>query len=103
MRLETFSYLPPFSEDELAAQVRAIVERGLVVAVEHAEQPDPYDPYWTLWGLPLFGVDDPGEALAAVQACREAHPAHYVRVNGYDSVRQGQVVSFVAYRPENGV
>ncbi len=100
MRLETFSYLPELSEQEVAAQVRSILERGLVVGIEHTEQPDPYDHYWTLWKLPLFGVRDPEIVLDALEACRAANPNAYVRVNGYDSLRQGQVVAFVAARPE---
>lgn len=102
MRLETFSYLPELTEEEVASQVRSILERGLVVGIEHAEEPDPYDHYWTLWKLPLFGVRNPEVVLDALGQCRAANPRAFVRVNGYDSVRQGQVVSFVAHRPEEG-
>jgi ribulose-bisphosphate carboxylase small chain len=100
MRLETFSYLPELSEDETAAQIRSIVDRGLVVAIEHSERADPYDHYWTLWTLPLFGVHDPDAVLETIAACRSANPGSYVRVNGYDPIRQGQVVSFVVHRPD---
>jgi ribulose-bisphosphate carboxylase small chain len=98
-RLETFSYLPTFSEEETAAQVRHIVERGLVVAIEHTEAPDPRSPYWTLWKLPLFDVRDPELVLADLDACRREHPDSYVKVVGYDAGQQGQVVSFVVHRP----
>jgi ribulose-bisphosphate carboxylase small chain len=40
--------------------------------------------------------------LAELEACRMAHPDAYIKINGYDPVRQGQVVSFVAFRPERG-
>lgn len=99
-RLETFSYLPPLTGAEIAGQVRAIVDRGLVVALETSEEADPYDHYWSLWRLPLFSVHDPDVVLAALEECRRANPGSYVRVNGYDRFRQGQVLSFVAYRPE---
>lgn len=99
MRLETFSYLPELSADEIEAQVRSILDRGLVVGIEHSPAPDPYDHYWTLWKLPLFGVRDPDVVLEALADCRAANPDAYVRVNGYDPVRQGQVVSFVPYPP----
>jgi ribulose-bisphosphate carboxylase small chain len=97
-RLETFSYLE-LAPDELAAQLRHIVERRLVVAIEYSERPDPYDHYWRLWKLPLFGVTDTGAVERQLAECREANPDVYVKVNGYDPRRQGQVVSFVAYRP----
>lgn len=100
MRLETFSYLPALSEEEIAAEIRAIVARGLVVGIELTERPDPYDHYWTFWKLPLFDVDDPAAVLGELEECRRANPGAYLRVSGYDPVRQGQVVSFVAYRPE---
>ena len=99
MRLETFSYLPELSASEIEAQVRSILDRDLVVAIEHTRRVDPRDHYWTLWKLPLFDVHDPDLVLESIQDCRRANPGDYVRVNGYDSKRQGQVTSFVVYRP----
>ncbi len=100
MRLETFSYLPLLSEHEAAAQIRSILDRRLVVAIEYTREPDPYDHYWTLWKLPLFGIDEPDAVLGELAECTRAHPDAYVRINGYDSLRQGQVASFVVRRPD---
>ncbi len=100
MRLETFSYLPELSGEQLARQVRSILLRHLVVGIEYTTAPDPFDHYWTMWKLPLFGTDDPEAVLAELSACRQANPGAYIKVNGYDRSRQGQVVSFVAARPE---
>jgi ribulose-bisphosphate carboxylase small chain len=100
MRLETFSYLPELSSDEIEAQVRSILARGLVVAIEHSPRFDPRDHYWTLWRLPLFAVDDPSLVLGEIDECVREHADEYVRVNGYDADRQGQVASFVVHRPE---
>jgi len=102
MKLETFSYLPELTAAEVAAQIRSIVGRGLVVGIELTEEPDPYDQYWTLWKLPFFDVGDPEPVLAELEACRRANPGAYVRVSGYDPVRQGQVASFVVHRPQQG-
>ncbi len=99
MRLETFSYLPEFTPEQMEAQIDSILERGLVVAIEHTRQVDPRDHYWTLWQLPLFDVHDPEFVLEAIRECRRANPTHFIRVNGYDSRRQGQVVSFGVHRP----
>ena len=33
MRLETFSYLPDLTAEEVAAQVRSVLDRGLVVGI----------------------------------------------------------------------
>ncbi len=99
MRFETFSYLPELTGEEIEAQIRSILERRLVVAIEHTLEPDLYDHYWTLWKLPLFGVSEPDRVLDELEECRRENPDAYVRVNGYDAVRQGQVVSFVVHRP----
>jgi ribulose-bisphosphate carboxylase small chain len=98
-RYGTFSYLPPFSDDELVRQVDAILRQGLVPAIEHTERPDPRDAYWNMWKLPLFEARSGQEVLAELQACRRAHPSSFVKLNGYDPTRQGQAASFVVHRP----
>ena len=100
MRLETFSYLPELSSEQLTQQIRSILGRHLVVGIEYTDGLDPYDHYWTMWKLPLFDTDDPAAVLAELEACRQANPGAYIKVNGYDPVRQGQVVSFVAAQPQ---
>jgi ribulose-bisphosphate carboxylase small chain len=99
MRLETFSYLPELSGEQLAQQVRSILGRRLVVGIEYTTAPDPRDHYWTMWKLPLFDADDPAVVLAELDACRRANPGAYIKINGYDAARQGQVVSFVVAQP----
>ena len=102
MRLETFSYLPRLSAGQLTQQIRSILSRHLVVGIEYTSAPDPYDHYWTMWKLPLFGTHDPAAVVAELDACRQANPDAYIKINGYDPVRQGQVVSFVASQPQRG-
>ena len=100
MRLETFSYLPALSGEQLESQVRSILDRGLVVGIEYTTAPDPRDHYWTMWKLPLSSPAGPAAVLAELDACRRAHPGAFIKVNGYDRTRQGQAVSFVASRPD---
>jgi ribulose-bisphosphate carboxylase small chain len=102
MKLETFSYLPELTAEQLKLQITAIVDRNLVVGIEFSTALDPRDHYWTMWKLPLFGHADTAAVLAELDACRQANPDAYVKINGYDAVRQGQVISFVARRPERG-
>jgi ribulose-bisphosphate carboxylase small chain len=99
VKLETFSYLPEMTAGQIDAQVDHILERGLTVAVEHSPRVNPRDHYWALWKLPLFDIDDPTIVHTAIDDCVRAHPDEFVRVNGYDSLRQGQVASFVVHRP----
>jgi ribulose-bisphosphate carboxylase small chain len=100
-RLETFSFLPPLTAAETAAQVDRILERGLVPAIEHTAEPGPRNVYWSMWKLPLFEARTSEEVLSEVEACVAAHPADYVKLIGYDPKRQGQVASFVVRRPDD--
>jgi ribulose-bisphosphate carboxylase small chain len=99
MRHETFSYLPEFDDAEIEAQIRSILDRGLVVAIEHTREPSAYDHYWTLWKLPLFEITNPVDVLSELEECRRENPDAYIRLNGYDRRRQGQVLAFVVHRP----
>jgi ribulose-bisphosphate carboxylase small chain len=103
MLYETFSYLPPLTEDELRAQVADLIRRELIPAIEHAERPTARDSYWRLWKLPLVHrPPDPDEVLRELDDCSAANPNAQIKLVGYDSVRQGQVVSFIVRRPREG-
>ena len=100
MRLETFSYLPPLTREQLQRQVEHILARKLHPAVEYTDRPGAHNVYWRMWKLPLFGARTADEVLQELDTCRVANPGCYIKLNGYDPVRQGQVLSFVAYRPD---
>lgn len=100
MKLETFSYLPPMTEEQVARQVRYIVDSGLIPVIEYTDFPDAEDVYWTMWGLPLIGVEDANKVMEEINACRAAHPDCYLKVTGYEPVKQYAFASFVAYRPD---
>ncbi|HEX9124104.1 MAG TPA: ribulose bisphosphate carboxylase small subunit [Actinomycetota bacterium] len=48
----------------------------------------------------MFDATTAHEILAEIAACADANPGSYVKLNGYDPKRQGQVASFVARRPD---
>ncbi len=52
-----------------------------------------------MWKLPMFGCTDGGQVLREIQACRRAFPDAYIRVVGFDPVRQVQVTGFLVNRP----
>ncbi|HYM50860.1 MAG TPA: ribulose bisphosphate carboxylase small subunit [Candidatus Limnocylindrales bacterium] len=99
MRLETFSYLPPMSTQQVAKQVQYLLTQGLVPAIEYVREPKPTDHYWSMWKLPLFDARAAEDVLAEIEACRAAHPDCYIKLIGYDRGRQSQAVSFVAHQP----
>jgi ribulose-bisphosphate carboxylase small chain len=99
----TFSFLPDLSDDQIAAQVRYALERGWAMSVEHTDDPHPRNPYWEMWGMPLFDlpVDQAEVVLREVRACREANPDNYVKLIAYDASRgrQTTALSFIVHRP----
>jgi ribulose-bisphosphate carboxylase small chain len=97
----TFSYLPDFTDGEIAAQIGYAMDRGWAVAVEFTDDPHPRNVLWEMWGLPMFGLADPAGAMQEVLACRAAYPGHYVRVTAYDTSlgRQTTALSFIVNRP----
>ncbi|KAK3276116.1 Ribulose bisphosphate carboxylase small subunit 1A, chloroplastic [Cymbomonas tetramitiformis] len=58
--------------------------------------------YWTMWKLPMFGCTDSSQVLAEVAKCSQAFPNAYVRIAGFDNVKQVQCASFLVYRPIGG-
>ena len=99
----TFSYLPDFSDDEVAAQVRYCVGNGWAVSIEYTDDPHPRNAYWEMWGLPMFDLNDPTVVLRAIDECRGVFPQHYIKVTGYDRTkgRQTTTLSFIVNRPSS--
>lgn len=98
-RHETFSYLPPLTREQLIKQIDHILAHGLIPAIEHTTRPDPRDAFWSMWKLPLFEVRTSQEVLSEIRECVDAHQDSFVKLNGYDPRRQGQVASFVVRHP----
>lgn len=102
LRHGAFSYLPPLTDAEIAAQVRYALLRGWPVSIEHTSDPHPRNIYWEMWGLPLFDLTEPDGVLAEINACRGTFPRHYVRVLAYDASlgRQTTAMQFLVQRPD---
>jgi ribulose-bisphosphate carboxylase small chain len=98
-RFETFSYLPPLSDDQIARQVQYILDQGYIPGVEFSDASEPTQHFWTLWKLPLFNVNSTSEVLSEVRACRSENSSCFVRVVGFDNIKQCQVLSFIVHKP----
>jgi ribulose-bisphosphate carboxylase small chain len=98
-RYETLSYLPPMSDVQIAKQIQYILDQGFFPCIEFNETADPTDHYWTMWKLPLFNATSAQEVLNEVQACRSTYPNCYIRVIGFDNIKQCQVAMFIVHRP----
>jgi ribulose-bisphosphate carboxylase small chain len=99
----TFSFLPDFTDEQIAAQIRYALGNGWAMSVEFTDDPHPRNSYWEMWGPPQFdlSIDESDVVLREVRACREAHPDHYVKVSAYDASlgRQTTALSFIVGRP----
>ncbi|MCT7957873.1 ribulose bisphosphate carboxylase small subunit [Laspinema palackyanum] len=98
-RYETLSYLPPLSDAQIGKQIQYIIDQGYIPAIEFNENSDPTVYYWTLWKLPLFNARSVQEVMAEVQACRSEYPSCFIRVVGFDNIKQCQVMSFIIHKP----
>ena len=98
-----FSFLPDFTDDQIAAQIRYALDKGWSMSVEYTDDAHPRNSYWEMWGQPYFELlpEDYELVLREVRACREAHPDHYVKLIAYDARRgrQTTALSFVVNRP----
>lgn len=113
---ETFSFLPPLSDNEIAKQVDYIVANGWTPCLEVAPEDTSstadvfasritcttatyYDNrYWSLWKLPMFGCTNADEVLREISAAKRAFPDCFVRLVAFDSDKQVQVSSFLVQR-----
>jgi ribulose-bisphosphate carboxylase small chain len=98
-RYETLSYLPPLTDAQVKRQIQYILEQGYIPGVEFSETSDAAMHYWTLWKLPLFHARSVDEVLSEIQACRSEYSNCYIRVMGFDNVKQCQVLSFIVNKP----
>ncbi|MEA2210518.1 MAG: ribulose-bisphosphate carboxylase small chain [Solirubrobacteraceae bacterium] len=99
----TFSFLPDFTDEQIAAQIRYALDHGWSMAIEYTDDPHPRNSYWEMWGAPMFDlpVAEARAVLGEVRGCREAHPHHYVKLIAYDASRgrQTTALSFIVGRP----
>uniref|UniRef100_A0A287H227 Ribulose bisphosphate carboxylase small subunit, chloroplastic n=1 Tax=Hordeum vulgare subsp. vulgare TaxID=112509 RepID=A0A287H227_HORVV len=109
-KFETLSYLPPLTTEALLKQVDYLIRSKWVPCLEfskvgfvfreHNSSPGYYDGrYWTMWKLPMFGCTDATQVLNEVEEVKKEYPDAYVRIIGFDNLRQVQCVSFIAFRP----
>jgi ribulose-bisphosphate carboxylase small chain len=118
---ETFSFLPPLSDAEMAKQVQYLLNNGWTPCVEFENGEHAYadghgwsgldssinsgyydNRYWVMWKLPMYGCTNPEEVIAEIKMCTKVFPDCFVRVAGFDNIKQVQCASFLAHRPSSG-
>jgi len=97
----TFSFLPDLTDDQIRMQIGYCLKNSWAINVEYTDCPHPRNSYWEMWNAPMFDTADPAASMAEIEACRKAHPSHYIKVNAYNSTRGRETValSFIVNRP----
>jgi ribulose-bisphosphate carboxylase small chain len=101
----TFSFLPDFTDEQIAAQLKYALSRHWAISIEYCAPHEihPRHAYWEMWGLPVFDtkVEDSENIMREVRAAREAFPEHYIKVIAYDPTRgrQTTALAFIVNRP----
>jgi ribulose-bisphosphate carboxylase small chain len=98
-RYETFSYLPPLTDAQIARQIQYTLDQGYFPCIEFNDDSAAEIRYWTMWKLPLFNATSPQEVLNEVQQCRSEFPTSFIRVVAFDNIKQCQVMSFIVHKP----
>ena len=98
-----FSFLPPLTDAQIAAQVAYALGKGWAVNIEYTDDPHPRNTYWEMFGMPMFDLRDPAGVLAQLNECRRTFPEHYIRLTAFDSTRGWETprMSFIVNRPNN--
>ena len=98
-----FSFLPPLTDAQIAAQIEYALGKGWAVSLEHTDDPHPRNTYWEMYGMPMFDLRDAAGVLAEIQACRATFPQHYLRVIAFDATRGWETprMSFIVNRPKD--
>ena len=55
--------------------------------------------YWVMWKLPMYGCTNPEEVLSEIRSCTRAFPECFIRVAGFDNIKQVQCSSFLPTAP----
>jgi len=98
-----FSFLPDLTDDQIAAQIQYVLDKGWAVNIEHTNDPHPRNTYWEMWGPPMFDLAVASGAMLELDKCRKAYGDRYIRIcafdasGGWESLRS----SFIVNRPEH--
>ena len=119
---ETFSFLPPLSDAAIAKQIQYLLTNGWTPCLEFEDSEHAYcsthgwsgidsqtasgyydNRYWVMWKLPMYGCTNPDEVIVEIKEATKKFPDCYIRVAGFDNIKQVQCASFLVHRPSTDV
>ena len=98
-----FSFLPPLTDGEIAAQIEYGLRKGHAWSVEYTDDPHPRNTYWEMFGMPMFDLRDAAGVMLELAHCRKTFPQCYIRLMAFDATRgvESIAMSFIVNRPLN--
>jgi len=96
-----FSLLPDLTDEQVKKQIEYLAKSGYAISIEYTDDPHPRNPYWEMWGLPLFDLPDSAAIFYELTAARKAHPGIYIKINAFNNARgvESTACSFIVNRP----
>ncbi len=96
-----FSFLPDLTDAQIRSQIEYCLNNGWAVSIEYTDDPHPRNTYWEMFGQPMFDIRDAAGIMSELQSCRRTFPAHYIKINAFDSSlgRESLRLSFIVGRP----
>ncbi|MGB1109213.1 MAG: ribulose bisphosphate carboxylase small subunit [Gammaproteobacteria bacterium] len=79
-------------------KVEKCLRQGCIIQIEHASTIAPRFTPWEIWGKPSCYNGDVQQVYAQIEACREAHGDHHIRLSIEDFSCHSRF-SFVVHRP----
>jgi len=94
-----FSLLPDLTDDQIKKQIDYLAKSGFAISIEWTDDPHPRNPYWEMWGLPLFDLPDSAAIFYELAAARKAHPGEVRGLLLIKGAIPGSKGGFVTVRP----
>lgn len=90
--------LDPARRSDPIPQLAACLRQGCVLCIEHAAATAPRYTRWQYWGAPCMYQGDLQDVIEGIDACRQTHPDHYVRLSVEHDLGRTRM-SFLVHRP----
>jgi ribulose-bisphosphate carboxylase small chain len=99
----TFSFLPPLTREQIAAQVQYCLDQGWAVSIEYTDDPHPRNVYWEMFGHPMFDITDAEGVMVEVDRAQKELAGYYIKVNAFDASHGWETIrlSFIIGRPQH--
>jgi ribulose-bisphosphate carboxylase small chain len=82
-----FARIVRFSEEQIRRELQDCQRLGWALVIEHTADASANNRYWNRWGIPIHDPEDSEAVMHEINACREAYPEHYIRVNACEAAR----------------